>query len=132
LNTCKEGNYGEVLKAPPKRIISDSGSWTRYTVEAYEKPPFYIRVGTWKTYYETGVLKAKGSYLPESFDSSGPNNTVIKKGFDPEDWYFFGGFKFSGFYAGSRGYLKNGEWIYYNEIGNEIYREHFKDGLKVN
>ncbi|PBQ33029.1 hypothetical protein CNR22_15005 [Sphingobacteriaceae bacterium] len=127
----EEGWYKELAVAPGERTIRDSSTWTVYSVKDYERKPYYIRMGTWKVFQETGVMIAQGSFLPESFESSQPARNVIKKGFESSDWYFLGGAKFSGFYAGGVGYLKNGEWIYYNDIGYEIYREFYKEGLKV-
>lgn len=127
----QEGWYREVATIPRIQVIDDSSTWTRYTVAAYERKPYYVRTGAWRVFHKSGVMISQGNFLPESYEASHPGRNVVKKGFESEDWYFLGGAKFSGFYAGDVGYLKDGEWIYYNEIGYEIYREVYRNGLLV-
>lgn len=63
----EEGWYREIAGSLKMRTIDDSSSWICYVVEDYERKPYYIRIGVWKVFSETGVMVSQGKYLPENF-----------------------------------------------------------------
>jgi antitoxin component YwqK of YwqJK toxin-antitoxin module len=119
------GQY-KIANPPPDKItIYDSTTYNIYETEKCDNP-CYIRIGSWKYFYENGNLETVGQYLPMHFvyiiptrDSSNVAIPIKKTSFEtiPNISYML-----------VKTYLQDGLWIYYDDKGEKTKEEFYKNG----
>lgn len=118
VETGKISDFGkyEIAKKVPNLEIYDSAAFVKYTVKPYSfEEIYYVRSGVWKHYHKNGTLASEGNYLPWPFIIITPRTK------EDEDN--------PGIMYNGEDFLKDGIWNYYDEKGNLIKTETYKNGL---